>query len=114
MSFNLNHTLQAEKEIKHLCKKYPSFKKDLADLLDQLEATPRMGTEILKDCYKIEMAIKSKNKGKKSGARIITFFYAVKNIPCLLSVYDKSEQVSIKDNEVKVLVEEIKNLFQEA
>jgi hypothetical protein len=33
--------------------------------------TPTMGTLIIKNCYKIRMAITSKGKGKSGGARVI-------------------------------------------
>jgi len=108
MKFKPLFTGLFEKEFKRLCKKYPSFKQDFEKLYDDLKKNPRIGEEFMKDCYKIRIAIKSKNKGKSGGARVITFFYTVKEALYLLSVYDKSEKENIKDNEMKMLVEEIK------
>jgi mRNA-degrading endonuclease RelE of RelBE toxin-antitoxin system len=44
MSFRIIATPFFEKELKHLLKKYPSIKKDLAELADKLQQEPRMGT----------------------------------------------------------------------
>jgi len=107
MSCEIITTPRFEKELKHLSKKYPSFKKDFAGLLEELQTNPRIGEEFKKDCYKIRLAITSKNKGKSGGARVITFFYTVKETLYLLSTYDKSERVSIKDHEVEAILEEI-------
>ncbi|MDB5210499.1 MAG: Toxin-antitoxin system, toxin component, RelE family [Sediminibacterium sp.] len=46
------------KRIKELSKKYPSLKSDFSDLLKTLEANPRMGTDLGKDCYKIRFSNK--------------------------------------------------------
>jgi hypothetical protein len=108
MSIKTVHTHQFEREYKRLCKKYPSFKEDFNKLYEELQKNPRLGEEFLKDCYKIKMAIASKNKGKSGGARVITFFYALKNALCILSAYDKSEKETIEDHEAKILIEEIK------
>jgi hypothetical protein len=60
-----------------LAKKYPSLKSDFTDFLESLAENPTQGTPLGKDCYKIRMAISSKNKGKSGGARIITNVYVV-------------------------------------
>ena len=41
------------KEAKRLIKKYPSLKKELAELERELLLNPKIGTPIGKDCYKI-------------------------------------------------------------
>jgi hypothetical protein len=53
-----------QKEFKHLFKKYPSLNTDIALLRDSLEENPELGVHIGRDCYKIRVAIRSKNKGK--------------------------------------------------
>lgn len=54
------------------------------------------------------MAIKSKGKGKRSGARIITHIIAVKEDVYLLTVYDKSEKEKISDNELQEMLNQIR------
>jgi hypothetical protein len=44
----------------------------LAPIIDELTENPTLGTPIGKDCYKLRIAIASKNKGKSGGARMIT------------------------------------------
>ena len=60
------------------------------------------------DCYKIRLAIASKGKGKSGGARIITHVYVAFNAVYLISIYDKSEQDDINDNDLLSLINLIK------
>ena len=50
-------------------KKYPSLFKDIDQLTESLQENPTIGKPLGKDCYKIRMAISSKNQGKSGGAR---------------------------------------------
>lgn len=53
------------------------------------------------------MAISSKGKGKSGGARIITFVKITETTVFLLSIYDKSGKETIKDSELKELLNQI-------
>lgn len=94
-----------DKEAKALGKKYPSLKNDLQNLVQMLLDNPEAGTLLFDDVYKIRMAIKSKNKGKSGGARVIYFNIFAQRITrneiVLLSIYDKSEQKSITDKQIR-------------
>lgn len=94
-----------DKQAKALGKKYPSFKKDLEELSMSLIDNPQKGTLLFDDVYKIRMAIKSKNKGKSGGARVIYFnLFAQKNDRneiVLLAIYDKGELENISDSKIK-------------
>lgn len=100
MSFKLIPTPPFERELKQLLKKYPSLKKDIAVLGEQLIKEPRLGTALGNDCYKIRMAITSKGKGKSGGARVITYIQITEKNIFLLSIYDKSENENITDKEL--------------
>lgn len=50
------------------------------------------------------MAITSKVKGKKAGARVISHFYFKENTIFLLSIYDKSEIENLTDKELADLL----------
>ena len=50
------------------------------------------------------MAITSKGKGKSGGARVISYVLAQDKEIYLISIYDKSDQDSIYDNEIKELI----------
>jgi hypothetical protein len=61
------------------------------------------------------MAITSKGKGKSGGARVITYtadviVRAEQGQIVLLSIYDKSEQSTITDNEIKRLMQLAKEI----
>ncbi len=56
-------------------KKFPSLKKELQTLINELKKEPTKGTSIGQNCYKIRLAITSKGKGKsdpKAAARILS------------------------------------------
>lgn len=92
------------KQPKKPVKKYPSLKNELAELGSQLSEKPTLGTPLGNNCYKVRLAIASKGKGKSGSARVITHFYVTGNTVFLLSIFDKSEQESISDNEIKNLL----------
>lgn len=95
-----------DREFKKLSKKYPSIVSDFKILLKTLEDQPFQGSPIGKDCYKIRMAISSKNRGKSGGSRVITCVKILNNSITLLSIYDKSDQNNISDNHLISLLED--------
>ncbi len=74
MNYSVKSIEVFERQAKRLIKKYPSLKAELFDLSKQLKENPNKGTAIGKSCYKIRLAIKSKEKGKSGGPRVITNF----------------------------------------
>ncbi len=72
MSYKIVPTADFKLEFKQLYKKFPSLKREIDQLGTSLEVNPMQGTSIGKNCYKIRMAIRSKNTGKSGGARVIT------------------------------------------
>jgi mRNA-degrading endonuclease RelE of RelBE toxin-antitoxin system len=101
MSFRVETGFIFEREFKRLYKKYPSLKSDLASLIQELKKDPFIGIPIGMDCYKIRMAITSKNRGKSGGSRIITHVKVIISTVYLVSIYDKAEQEDIEDNDLK-------------
>ncbi|MEZ0485465.1 type II toxin-antitoxin system RelE/ParE family toxin [Fibrella aquatica] len=110
MSFDVIPILPFQRQAKRLVKKYPSLKSELSTLIEQLQNEPEQGTPLGNGCYKIRLAIASKNKGKSGGARVITCVYVADNEVYLLSVYDKSERSSLNDTELKELVDWIQEI----
>ena len=104
MSYSVVGIPPFDRQLKRLLKKYPSLKVEILELSNSLIDNPLQGTSIGNSCYKIGMAIASKGKGKSGGARIITNLHITKTTVYLLSIYDKSEQPDISDNEIKVLL----------
>jgi mRNA-degrading endonuclease RelE of RelBE toxin-antitoxin system len=107
MNYKIVSTYNFERELKRLAKKHRSIKTDLLELGEQLEKNPILGDEVIQNCYKIRMAISSKNKGKSGGARVITYVYVAQETIFLLSIYDKGEQEDISDFELKELIESL-------
>ena len=108
MNYKIVTTEDFDREIKILSKKYHSLKEDLTTFRKELLENPNMGDYLGDNTRKVRMAIAAKNKGKRGGARVITFhlFVDVVNTKIyLLTIYDKGEQQSISKNEIKHLKE---------
>jgi len=107
-------TLDFQKEIKRLSRKYPSLKSDLLSLRDNLFQDPRIGTPLGNNTFKIRLAIKSKGKGKSGGARIISLVETeiiakIENTTVnLLTIYDKSEVHTVSLEKILALVKKMK------
>jgi hypothetical protein len=72
-----------------------------------LESNADLGIPLGHNCFKIRMAITSKNKGKSGGARLITHVKIVAQSIYMLSIYDKSDTDTITNEEI---LNRIKNL----
>jgi len=107
MKYNILTIPPFDKQLKHLAKKYISIKADMQRLAESLSENPTQGTLLTENCYKIRMTISSKGKGKSGGARVITHFYIEGATVYLLAIYDKSEQSTISDNELRYLLRQI-------
>ena len=79
----------------------------MSQLIDVLQEDAFIGEDLGHNCYKIRLAITSKNKGKSGGARVITQVYVKGYIIYLIAIYDKSVQTTITDKE---LLQRLKNL----
>jgi hypothetical protein len=106
MKITISHSHTFTKLSKRFSKKYKSFDSDLEDFSNTIhEQNPDdLGDSI----FKYRIAIKSKNKGKSGGLRIITLEVIVckeeKNIT-FLTIYDKSEQSSISKKDITDLLQ---------
>jgi len=107
MSFDVRTIAYFDKQLKRLAKKHPSLKKEYINLVDELKTNPAKGTPLGHDCYKIRLAIASKNKGKSGGGRVITYISITELSVTLLSIYDKSEHDTISDKELLLLLDHI-------
>ena len=105
---------------KPLFKKYHSLAKDLSKLEKELIQTPRLGTPLGQDTYKIRLKITSKGKGKSGGARVIslvettlvgfTEIISDEEITVnLITIFDKADVDNISDKELKDLIKAFKS-----
>jgi mRNA-degrading endonuclease RelE of RelBE toxin-antitoxin system len=104
MNYSVLSVPPFDKQLKRLVKKYPSLKKEFAELIGSLQLHPDQGTAIGNHCYKIRLSMASKGKGKSGGARVITYLQVVHHAVYLLAIYDKSEQADIDDKDLKTLL----------
>ncbi|NHE58116.1 type II toxin-antitoxin system RelE family toxin [Cyclobacterium plantarum] len=107
MSYNIIPTHRFEKELKRLAKKFPSLKSEFAGMIADISQNPERGTFIGNGCYKIPLAISSKGKGKRGGARVVTHLYIATETVYLLTIYDKGEKADLKPNELKEMIESL-------
>lgn len=108
MSFEIRTIEVFDRQAKRLAKRYPSFRNDYVELLKELQNNPLGGADLGGGVRKVRMSIASKGKGKSGGARVITYTADVlvhesNGELILLSIYDKSEQSTISDKEIKRL-----------
>ena len=98
-----------EKSYKRLKKKYPSLKSDLEEFKKEYNENPDIGIDLGGGFRKIRIAIKSKNSGKRGGARIISYDVCVKKeskVVILVEIYDKSKISTILDSEYETALSE--------
>lgn len=107
MSFNVKTISVFERQAKRLVKKFPSLKKELQELINELKKTPEKGISLGHNCYKIRLAIASKGKGKSGGARVISYVVYTNDTVYLLSIYDKSDLATLTDKEILELIESV-------
>ncbi len=107
MSYKIIATDNFKKEAKRLVKKFASLKDELVVLENTLSANPTEGTALGNNCYKIRLKVKSKNKGKSGGMRVITLVINISKNIYLLSIYDKAEQADITAKELDQLIKEL-------
>ena len=108
MNYEIVTTDYFDKRVKTLSKKYRSFLNDLDVFKKELLQNPLMGDDLGDNTRKVRMAIASKNRGKSSGARVITcnLWVDVENSEIyLLTIYDKGKQDTISKEEIKQLKE---------
>lgn len=107
MDCEITATPEFNSNLKRLGKKYKSLKIDFAAFIESLRENPLQGSDLSGGVRKIRFAIRSKGKGKRGGARVITCNTLVSE-DCtkilLVIIYDKSEQESITDKEIKDII----------
>ena len=106
MNYTIVTTEDFEGNFKRLSKKYHSLVNDYEILIGELLKNPTMGDVLGDNTRKVRMAIASKNRGKRGGAREITCNVLVDVVNTdiyLLAIYDKGEQESMSKKEIKDL-----------
>ncbi|MBN2662545.1 MAG: type II toxin-antitoxin system RelE/ParE family toxin [Bacteroidales bacterium] len=111
MANRVKYTSVFEKYFKRYSKKFRSISSEILELEKLLIENPKLGTDIGDGLFKIRLAVKSKNKGKRGGFRVVTYLVTENenNLDInLIIIYDKSE---IEDIPKKELLEIVKEIF---
>ena len=98
-----------EKSFKKIFKKYKhTAKNDLTKFLEEIKENPKKGINLGDNLYKIRVANSSKNQGKSSGYRVITYYIDESKIVFLVDIYDKSSVSSVaKEELIKIVKREL-------
>lgn len=107
MSFEFRSLAEFDRRVKALSRKYPSIKNDLAALIDELRSDPHAGTSLGRGCYKVRMRISSQGQGKSGGARVITYVRIAGKVIWMLTIYDKSDKVNVREAEISSLLAQV-------
>ncbi len=110
MEVEFDYLPEFERRAKALAKKYQSFTADYQTFLDELENNPFGGESLGHNTYKYRMAITSKGRGKRGGARVITYNLTQTEDSLritLMSIYDKSEISNVSTAYLRQLVQSI-------
>lgn len=97
------------RRLKILSKRYKSLKQDLERLEKELEQNPFLGTDLGNYLRKIRLSVTSKGKGKRGGARVITYTLTLQEDYVeitLLTIYDKSDTANIPTPELLRIAKE--------
>jgi len=104
MKYNILTDIDFDKGLKRLSKKYLSLKKDVNDLITNIEKELILADDLGNGFKKIRLNIKSKGKGKSGGGRVITYEILAtiydKNVFFAL-IYDKGEYSTIDLEQLK-------------
>lgn len=101
-------TLIFKKNIRNLAKKYRHIHNDIQPIIEQLERGDLLGDRISGINYPVfKLRVKNSDiqKGKSGGYRLIYYVKTVKGI-VLLTVYTKSEQINITNDEIITIIAE--------
>ena len=99
-----------KRQFKRLAKKYHSLIDDFESWKNEILKNPLVGDDLGSGVHKVRMSIESKGKGKRGGARILTFniLIDVETMEItLLTIYDKNEISNVNDEYIKFLIENL-------
>lgn len=106
MSYKIIITSYFKKEAKDLLKKYASLKNELKELGELLILNPNTGIHLSNNIYKIRLSIKSKNKGKSGGARVIYFVKVEEENIYLVTIYNKGDIDNITIDDIQKIIDD--------
>lgn len=91
------------KEAKRLSKKYQQIKSDIQQAVKEIETQNDVGTPLGFNLFKKRVKNSSIPTGKRGGFRVIVY-QQIQEKTVLISIYSKTEQTTISDEELVVLL----------
>ncbi|MDZ7959887.1 MAG: type II toxin-antitoxin system RelE/ParE family toxin [Aulosira sp. DedQUE10] len=104
-------TVEFQRKLRTLSKKYRQIQRDLEEILEQLQARNFLGDRLSGVGYEIFKArVKNSDikKGKSAGYRLIYWIHSANTI-VLLDIYSKSEQEDIEVKQIQRILVEFEN-----
>lgn len=100
MKVNIIPSPEFDLRFRRLANKYRSLPTDYLAFSKSLKENPFQGNDLGGGVRKVRMAIRSKDKGKSGGARVLTLTVLVSNDAdvTLLTIYDKGEIDNVSDD----------------
>ncbi len=106
MNYKVLPTKKFLQQAKRLLKKYKSLRTELLQLESELKNNPVLGISLGHQVFKIRVGVKSKGGGKSGGMRVLTYVITKDKEVYLLTIYDKSEQDSVDNKTIQVLIKD--------
>lgn len=101
-------TVEFQRKIRTLSKKYRQIQRDIGEILAQLQAGSFVGDRLSGigyEVFKVRVKNSDIKKGKSAGYRLIYWLHSATEI-VLLDIYSKSEQDDIEAKEIQRIVAE--------
>jgi hypothetical protein len=103
MSFEVRATPEFGRRARRLVRKHPTLVAVLENLIQVLGKQPDLGVSLGSNVYKIRLQLGT--KGKRGGARVVSYVYWQGERVYLLTIYDKSEDRSVSTAYIKQLID---------
>ena len=105
----IEYTIQFERDMRRLSKKYRRIKSDVKPVIKKLEVGEALGTQVQRTGQHIVFKVRIKNsdikKGKRAGYRMLYYVQTAETI-ILLTIYSKTEQGDISfQNLLQIIAE---------
>jgi mRNA-degrading endonuclease RelE of RelBE toxin-antitoxin system len=102
-SLKVKATLEFQRDLRELSKKYRHIRSDVQAIIEQLQAGELIGDQMAGTGYQVfKVRVKNSDlkKGKRAGYRLI-YYLKTPTIIILITIYSKSEQSDILSDKIQ-------------
>ena len=104
---DIQYTREFKRNLQQLSRRYPSLRKDIEPIVEQLKTGQTPGDQIAGtqySVYKVRIKNSDNRKGKSGGYRMIYYIKTHQQI-ILITIYSKSEQSDIAAKTIRHIIE---------